>query len=78
MGLTKKQKADFRIADNKTTELSEWDLDTVLQEIEEFELEELKVDFPELEFERDDLDDLDEEKEDEVPAMDDVEIIVEQ
>lgn len=71
--LTDKQKADFRIADNRTTELSEWDYDAVLKEIEEFWLEELKIDFPDLDF---DAVDLNEEAEDEVPDMDNVEIIV--
>ena len=54
-GLTKKQEADFRIADNRTTELSEWDFDAVLSEIEEFWLEELKIDFQDMDF--DDLSD---------------------
>ena len=65
-GLTDKQKADFRIADNRTSELSERDMEAVLAEIEEFGLEELKIDFPELEFE-DDL--AQEEIEDDIPAM---------
>ena len=71
--LTEKQKADFRIADNRTTELSEWDYEAVLAEIGEFELEDLKLDFPDLDF---DAVDLNKDAEDEVPDMDNVEIIV--
>lgn len=56
--LTEKQEADFRIADNRTTELSEWDFDAVLEEIEKFELDELKIDFPDLEIDEPNYNDL--------------------
>lgn len=64
--LTDKQKRDFRIADNKTTELSEWNLEAIEFELWEIDSPELNELFPEIDL---NAIELDEDKEDEVPEM---------
>lgn len=71
--LTEKQKADLRISDNRTAELSERDYETVYNEIMNFWLDDIKVDFPDIDF---DQIDFDEETEDDVPDIEDAEEII--
>lgn len=48
-GLNEEQKRKYRLLDNKTAELAEWDLDLLAEELEGLDFEGLALDWPEAE-----------------------------